>query len=72
MKKHRYQFDFNPRKLADLPNHPGFFFRGIDEDGNTFDCIVVLDKDGCCTVHNKDGEKCFNEISAWLPSEGAR
>lgn len=72
MKTDRYQFDFNPRQLSDLPNTPGFRFRGIDEDGNTSECVVVLDAVGCCTVHDDKGDPCFMQLRTWLPLEGER
>lgn len=57
-----------PRNLADLPNSPGFEFRGLTKDGIVIECEVKIDPVGCCSAYVKHtNDPCFFRLAGWYP-----
>lgn len=53
-------------ELKWIPNIHGFRFRGVEENGDLTDCIVIQDTDGFHRVYREsDGEPHFKNLRGW-------
>ncbi len=59
------------KRLADIPNDPGFRFRGVTHTGDVIECIVVKVKETGLHDCRAIGENVssFKLLKGWLPCE---
>lgn len=60
-------YNLTQGKLADIPNLPGFCFRGVTVLGELIPCVVKIDgTTGLCYIENHvTGERCFHLLKTW-------